>query len=115
TSSPSLLAMCAEPSSASADRCRFQFAAATRAFVAFPASPQEPRFGHEAHISFRIDCFFQNVARCPKQLADILLAQMGGVRRRVHAYAEENFVGINVSDARDQLLVEQNRFHRATM
>ena len=29
--------------------------------------------------------------------------------------AEENFVGIDVSDARDQLLVEQNRFHCTPM
>jgi hypothetical protein len=33
----------------------------------------------------------------------------------MNACAEKNFVGINVSDARDQLLVEQNRFHRASM
>src|SRR5205814_3612516 len=33
----------------------------------------------------------------------------------MHACAEKNFVGINVSDARDQLLVKQNRFHRGTM
>src|SRR5437879_13581112 len=31
------------------------------------------------------------------------------------ARAEKNFIRINVSDPGDQLLVEQNRFHRATM
>src|SRR6266540_7433438 len=31
------------------------------------------------------------------------------------ARVEKNFIRINVSDPRDHLLVEQNRFHRATM
>src|SRR6266566_5592714 len=33
----------------------------------------------------------------------------------MNACAEKNLVGIDISDAGDQLLVEQNRFHRATM
>src|SRR5260370_25869924 len=33
----------------------------------------------------------------------------------MNACAEKNLVGIDVSDSGDQLLVEQNRFHRATM
>ena len=33
----------------------------------------------------------------------------------MNADAKENFVGVNVSDASNQLLVEQNCFHSATM
>src|SRR6266436_9104009 len=31
------------------------------------------------------------------------------------ARAEKNFVRVNVANARDQFLIEQKRFHRATM
>ncbi len=107
--------MRAEPSGATANRCRFQFAAATRTFAPFATPWQQPRFGHEVRISFGFDRFFQNVARCSEQLADGLLAQMGGVRGRVHACVEKNFICINVSDPGDQFLIEQGRFHCTAM
>src|SRR4029077_16838293 len=46
---------------------------------------------------------------------DCFTAQRRNLRRWVNACTEKNFVGVNISNARDQLLVEQNRFHRATM
>src|SRR5713101_5034970 len=66
--SETLLAMRAEPSGATANRCRFQFAAATRAFTPFATPWQQPRFGHEVCISLGLDRFFQNVARAAEEL-----------------------------------------------
>ena len=31
----------------------------------------------------------------------------------MHARAEKNFVCVNIANARDELLVQQDRFHRA--
>src|SRR5216117_1270186 len=88
---------------------------APRALAAFAAMREQPRFGHTIHISFCVDRFFQDVARGAEEFRNCFLFESRNLRRRVDPCAEENFVGIDVSDARDQLLVEQNRFHRATM
>src|SRR6266496_2258326 len=88
---------------------------APRAFAAFSATRQQPRFWHKIRVGFRLDRLFQNVARDAKEFRNCFLFESRNLRRRVDPCAEENFVGIDVSDARDQFLVEQNRFHRTAM
>src|SRR5436309_4641299 len=88
---------------------------APRAFAAFSATRQQPRFWHKIRVGFRLDRLFQNVAHGAEEFRNRFLFESRDLRRRVNPCAEENFVGIDVSDARDQLLVEQNRFHRAAM
>jgi len=53
--------------------------------------------------------------RSPKEFCEGFVAQTGDLRRGMHARAEKNFVRVNVANARDQFLIEQNRLHRATM
>jgi hypothetical protein len=35
--------------------------------------------------------------------------------RRMHVSVEENFVGVNIADARDQSLIHENGFHGTAM
>src|SRR6266545_8054779 len=88
---------------------------APRACAAFSATRQQPRFWHKIRVGFRLDRLFQNVARDAKEFRNCFLFESRNLRRRVDPCAEENFVGIDVSDARDQFLVEQNRFHCTPM
>ena len=55
------------------------------------------------------------MAHCTKQPGQILIAQSGRVGGRVDVCAEKNFVCVKVADAGDQLLVQQDRFHRAAV
>ena len=50
-----------------------------------------------------------------KEFHNDFVVESRNLRRRVNPCAEKNFIGVNVSNARDQLLVEQNGFHRAAM
>jgi len=113
--SDSLLAVRAKPCGAAAKRCRFQLAAATWTFAAFAATRQQPRSWHQIHIRVGIDCLFQNVTRGAEKPRNCFLVQSRRLHCRVNACAEKNFIGVNVSDACDQLLVEQHRFHRTAM
>ena len=76
---------------------------------------QQPRLGHQVHISFRLDRLLQNVARGAEEFRNCFLFQGRSFRRRMNAGAEQNFIGVDVPDPGDQFLVEQNRFHRAAM
>src|SRR5439155_5605473 len=87
---------------------------APRAFAAFSATRQQPRFWHKIRVGFRLDRLFQNVAHGAEEFRNCFVFQSRNLRRRMDARTEEDFVGVNVSDACDQLLIEQNRFHCAT-
>src|SRR5438093_10767371 len=76
---------------------------------------QQPWFRHTIHISLGLDRLFQNVARGAEEFRNRFLFESRNLRRRMNACAEKNLVGIDISDARDQFLVKQNRFHCATM
>jgi hypothetical protein len=67
------------------------------------------------HVSLGRDRFFQDVMRSPKEFCEGLVAQTGDFRCGMHARAEKNFVRVNVANARDQFLIEQDRLYRATM
>src|SRR5438445_4489839 len=75
----------------------------------------QPLSEHPSHIILCFDRLLLNVARGAEKFCNCFLFQSRNLCRGVDPCAEENFVGIDVSDACDQLLVEQNRFHRATM
>ena len=55
------------------------------------------------------------MAHCTKQPLQILVAQSGRFSGRVHACTEKNFICVKVADPGDQLLVQQDRFHRAAV
>ena len=55
------------------------------------------------------------MARCVKQSPQILVAQSRRFSGRVHVCPEKNFICVKVADSSDQLLVQQDRFHRAAM
>ena len=73
---------------------------------------QQPRF---RHLILRLDRLFQNVAHGAKEFCQRLVVEVGDFGRRMHPGVEKNFVGVNVPNPCDQLLIHQNRFHRAAM
>ena len=76
---------------------------------------KQPGFWQTIEIGLQRNRFRQHRARCAKQPPQILAPHSGRFRGRVHACSEENFVRVKVADPGDQLLVQQDRFHRATV
>ena len=76
---------------------------------------KQPGFRQTIEIGFQRNRFLQHMAHCTKQPLQILVAQSGRFSGRVHACAEKNFVCVKVADPGDQLLVQQDRFHRAAV
>jgi hypothetical protein len=74
---------------------------------------QQPRFGYQIGISVGFDRLFQNIARSPEEFRYCFLFESRSLCRWVDPCVEKNLIRIEISDARDQSLVEQNRFHRA--
>ena len=76
---------------------------------------KQPGFRQTIEIGFQRNRFLQHIAHCTKQPGQILVAQSGRFSGRVHACTEKNFVCVKVADPGDQLLVQQDRFHRAAV
>ena len=76
---------------------------------------QQPRFRQPIEIGFQRNRFLQHMARCTIQAAQILVVQSARFSGRVHTCAEKNFVRVKIADPSNQLLVQQDRFHCATV
>lgn len=76
---------------------------------------KQPGFGQTIVIGFQRNRFLQNMARCTKQPPQIIAAQSGRFRGRVHACPEKDFICVKVADPGDQLLVQQDRFDSAAV
>src|SRR5215469_16376502 len=50
-----------------------------------------------------------------KKPRQILVSQSDRFSGRVYAAVKKDFIGVKVADPGDQLLIEQNRFHRAAV
>ncbi len=76
---------------------------------------KQPGFRQPIEIGFQRNGSFQNMACCTKQPPQILITQSGRFSGRAHPCAEKNFICVKVADPGDQLLVQQDRFHRAAV
>ena len=76
---------------------------------------KQPGFWQTIEIGLQRNRFRQHIARCVKQPPQILVAHSGRFRGRVHACSKKNFICVKVADPGDQLLVQQDRFHRAAV
>src|SRR5206468_5077796 len=61
------------------------------------------------------DRLSQDVVSAPEESCKGFVVRASDFGRRMNSHAEKNFIRINVANARDDPLVQQDRFHSATM